>query len=100
MGELFRHIIAKAVLSIIGTDIQRATDPLQLCAGHTSGVEAAIYSMSTVFAEEKSEGILLVDVCHSMIRWCIPKLKLWNITFLINTANYKPCNGCCFRSYS
>ena len=65
VGEVVRRIIAKAVLSIVGTDIQQAAGPFQLCAGHTSGVEAAIDSMSTVFAEEKSEGILLVDASNA-----------------------------------
>ena len=65
VGEVVRRIIAKAVLSIVSTDIQQAAGPLQLCAGHTSGVEAAIHSMSTVFAEEKSEGILLVDTSNA-----------------------------------
>ena len=65
VGEIVRHIIAKAVLSIVGTDIQQAAGPLQLCAGHTSGVEAAIHSMSTVFAEEKSEGILFADTSNA-----------------------------------
>lgn len=34
VGEVVRSIIAKAVLSIVGTDIQQAAGPLQLCAGH------------------------------------------------------------------
>ena len=65
VDEVVRRIIAKAVLSIVGTDIQQAAGPLQLCAGHTSGVEAAIHSMSTVYADEKSEGILLVDTSNA-----------------------------------
>lgn len=62
VGEVVRRIIAKAVISIIGTDIQQATDPLQLCAGYISG---AIYSMNTVYADEKAEGILVADASNA-----------------------------------
>ena len=60
-----RRIIAKAVLSIIRPDIQRAAGPLQLCAGQSSGVEAAIHSMRTVFSNVNSEGCLLVDASNA-----------------------------------
>lgn len=65
VGEVVRRIIAKAVISIIGTDIQQATDPLQLCAGYISGAEAAIYSMNTVYADEKAEGVLVADASNA-----------------------------------
>ena len=65
VGEVVRCIIAKAVLSIIGPDIQRAAGPLQLCAGQTCGVEAAIHSMTSIFDDEKSEGFLLVDASNA-----------------------------------
>jgi len=45
VGEVVRRIIAKAVLLIIGSDIQRAAGSLQLCGGHICGVGAAIHSM-------------------------------------------------------
>ena len=60
VGEVVRRIIAKAVLSIIGPDIQRAAGPLQLCAGQNCGVEAAIHSMMSIFDDEKSEGFYLL----------------------------------------
>ena len=56
VGEVVRHTIAKAVLSIIGSDIQRAAGPLQLCGGQTCGIETAIHSMKSIFDDEKSEG--------------------------------------------
>jgi len=60
--EVVRRIIAKLhVLSIIGSDIQRAVSPLQFCAGQTSGDEATIHSMRKIFIDEDSEGFLLVD---------------------------------------
>ena len=65
VGEVVRRIIAKAVLSIIRPDIQRAAGPLRLCAGQSSGVEAAIHSMRTVFSNVNSEGFLLVDASNA-----------------------------------
>ena len=57
VGEVVRRIIAKAILSIIGPDIQHAAGPLQLCA--------AIHSMRSIFDDEKSEGFLLVDASNA-----------------------------------
>ena len=43
-GDVPRRIIAKAVLHIIGDDIQLAAGALQTCADHDAGSEAAIYA--------------------------------------------------------
>ena len=93
VGEVVRCIIAKAVLSIIGPDIQRAAGPLQLCAGQTCGVEAAIHSMRSIFDDEKSKGFLLVDASNAFnslnravalqnIQYTCPAFS----TILINTS--------------
>ena len=95
VGEVVRRIIAKAVLSIIGPDIQRAAGPLQLCAGQTCGVEAAIHSMRSIFDDEKSEGFLLVDARNAFnslnravalqnIQYTCPAFS----TILINTYRF------------
>ena len=41
IGETIHQIIRKAILTIIGTDMQEATRALQLCAGQQAGCEAA-----------------------------------------------------------
>ena len=61
VGEVVWRIIAKATLSIIRYDIQRVAGTIQLCAGQMSGVEAAIHSMRTMFSNDHTEGMLLVD---------------------------------------
>jgi len=58
----------KAILSIIGPDIQHAAGPLQFCAGQTCGVEVAIHSTMSTFDEENSEGFLLGDAFNSLNR--------------------------------
>ena len=39
--------------------------PLQVCAGHSAGAEAAIHAMSQVFDEEETDGILLIDATNA-----------------------------------
>ena len=45
IGDVPRRILAKAILYIIGNDIQLVTGALQTCAGQTAGAEAAIHAM-------------------------------------------------------
>jgi len=65
VGEVVQHIIAKAAVSIIRSDIQCAAGTIQLCAGQMSGVEPAIHSMRTMFSNDHTEGILLVDASNA-----------------------------------
>ena len=48
IGDVPRQIIAKAVLFSVGDDVISAADPLQTCAGHAAGSEAAIHAMRDV----------------------------------------------------
>ena len=45
-------------------EIRGAVGPLQVCAGHSAGSEAAIFSMSQGFAEEGTDGILIIDASN------------------------------------
>ena len=40
---------------------QLAAGPLQTCAGHGSGAEAAIHGMKDIFSSEETDGVLLID---------------------------------------
>ena len=46
-------------------DILEAAVPLQLCAGQDAGCEAAIHAMRSLFAEENTEAVLLVDASNA-----------------------------------
>ena len=59
--ETVRRLVGKAVLNVTKADIQAAVGPLQLCAGHDAGCEAAIHAMREIFDDEETEGVLLVD---------------------------------------
>ena len=42
-------------------EIKEAAGPLQVCAGHSAGSKAAMHTISQVFVEEGTDGILLID---------------------------------------
>ena len=54
IGEIIRRIIAKAILHVIGPEIQQAAGSSQLCAGQESGREAAVHAMHKIFNNKKT----------------------------------------------
>ncbi len=65
VGETARRIIGKAIARILNRDIQKAAGPLQVCAGHISGCEAAVHAMDNIFELEQTEGVILVDASNA-----------------------------------
>ena len=65
ISEVPRRIMAKAILKTIGDDIQSAAGPLQACAGHEAGCEAAIHAMKEIYSRDDTEAILLVDATNA-----------------------------------
>ena len=65
IGEIPRRIVAKAVLSVIGGDIQEAAGSIQLCSGQTSGIEAAVHAMYEAFHDDDVQAVLLVDASNA-----------------------------------
>ena len=65
IGDTARRIIAKAILTITKTDIQDAAGSVQLCAGQISGIEAAVHAVDSLFQQENTEAILLVDASNA-----------------------------------
>ncbi len=61
IGEIARHIVAKALIVITRGDIQDAAGFIQLCAGQIAGCEAAIHSVRDCFLDDDTEAALLVD---------------------------------------
>ena len=52
VGEVLPQIISKAVLWILKEEFCKTAGPLQTCAGHSAGAEAAIHAMRETFLEE------------------------------------------------
>ena len=65
IGDTTRRIIAKAVLSVVRTDVQNASGCLQLCGGQISGIEAAVHAVRNAFNSEDCEAALLVDASNA-----------------------------------
>ena len=65
IGEVPRRIIAKAILQIIGYDVEEAAGSLQLCAGQDGGCEAAVHAMKKIFQTAETEAVLLVDATNA-----------------------------------
>ena len=59
--EVPRRIVAKAILSVVKSDVTQACGFLQKCSGTPAGIEAAIHAMRQIYEDESTEGILLVD---------------------------------------
>ncbi|MCG8624218.1 MAG: hypothetical protein MJE68_19765, partial [Proteobacteria bacterium] len=55
----------KAIAIALSNDIQEAAGPLQVCAGHLSGCEAAVHAMHEVFQAPSTEGVILVDASNA-----------------------------------
>ena len=94
IGEILRRIIGKSVMAVMKTNIIDSVGNLQLCAGQKSGCEAAVHSMSNIFKEESTDGILLVDASNAFNSFN-RQVMLHNIritcpliaTFIINSYN-------------
>lgn len=65
IGETVRRVIGKAAATVLRNDIQEAAGPLQVCAGHISGCEAAVHAMSQIYKSPNAEGMILVDATNA-----------------------------------
>ncbi|XP_019860066.1 PREDICTED: uncharacterized protein LOC109588333 [Amphimedon queenslandica] len=63
--ETVRQVISKAILMVTKDDLREAAGALQLCAGQTLGIEAAIHAVHSIFSAVESEAILLVDASNA-----------------------------------
>ena len=65
MGEILRHIIGKAIAWDLKPDFKVTAGPIQVCAGHQAGAESAIHAMCSIFQDENTEGVLLIDASNA-----------------------------------
>ena len=91
--ETVRKIVTKAVLFMAKGDLQEVVaGSRQLCAGQIAGTEAAVHAMRSIYSNEGTEAVLLVDasnaynalnhgVALSNVHFLCPSLA----TILINT---------------
>ena len=63
--ETVRCLISKAIPHVVRKDVQQVTGAIQLCAGQTAGIEAAILTTRLCFSSPATEGVLLVDASNT-----------------------------------
>ena len=61
VGEILRRIIDKAVVSTTRNHITKSVTSLQVCAGQECGCETAIHAMKSIYDDEETEVVLLID---------------------------------------
>ena len=94
VGEVLRRIAGKVVMKISQNDVLKAAGSLQVCAGHESGVEAAIHSMHDIFQVEETEAIQLIDAenaFNAINRKVVLRNISWNCPIIATYIN----NCCC-----
>jgi hypothetical protein len=77
-----KRIIAQAVMSVLKEDIRNAAGPLQLCAGHEAGCEAAIHAINDIFNSPTNEAVILVDATNAAFNSLNRQTALRNISKL------------------
>ena len=61
-------MLRKSVTTLLKPEILAATAPLQASVGLEGGVEAAIHALKTMYEDEDTHGILLVDTYNAFNR--------------------------------
>ena len=84
VGEVPWRIIAKAILKIVGNDVEEAAGPLQLCTGQDGGCEAAVHAMWTIFQTPETAVVFIVYANNAFN-------SLNRNAFLHNTTSYALC---------
>ena len=64
IGEILRRLVGKLLVQI-KQDLKEAAGPIQVCAGHEAGAEAAIHAMQSIFDEDNTQGIFLIDATNA-----------------------------------
>ena len=65
VGEVPRCIIGKAILRVVGSDVEEAAGPLQVCAGQDDGCEVAVHAVRSIFHDNDTEAVLLIDATNA-----------------------------------
>ena len=68
IGEVIRRILGRAVMTTFRRNILENACDLQLCAGQHAGCEATVHALSSIFSEDDSDAILLVDADNAFNR--------------------------------
>ena len=100
IGEIWRRLMAKCVLSVAGHSAKTQCGADQLCCGLECGIEGAVHALNQKWDTDSSEddwGVLLVDAknafnCGNRIRmlWTIRHLWPEGARFAFNCYHHYP----------
>ena len=65
IGEILRRIAGKVVITSIRNEIISSVGSLQVWAGHDAGCESLIHAMQTIYQDETTEAVILVDASNA-----------------------------------
>ena len=65
ISETICRVIGKTISTTRREEIQEAAGPLQVCAGHLSGCEAAVHAMQHIYESPETEAIIIVDASNA-----------------------------------
>uniref|UniRef100_A0A8D9B3J6 C2H2-type domain-containing protein n=1 Tax=Cacopsylla melanoneura TaxID=428564 RepID=A0A8D9B3J6_9HEMI len=81
VGECLQRLCAKTMVLLTGEDVQEECRADQICAGIKSGIEGAIHGISSIFHEEETDGLLIVDAKNAFNILSRP-VALWHARIL------------------
>ena len=92
VGEVMQRIMGKCVMHVTKPEFIDASGSLQVCVGHKSRSEVAIYAIRNIFEADETDAVLLIDASNAFnalnraaalhnIRVLFPTLA----TYVINT---------------
>ena len=91
VGEVLRRIVGKVISHHCRQEIKEAAGPLQTCAGHGAGAEAAIHAMAAIFQQDETDAVLLIDATNAFN--CLNrKVALHNICITCPLLSLYLCN--------
>lgn len=65
VGEVLRRIVGKSIARIVKSEVKASVGPLQVCAGHEAGSEAAVHAVRNIFSGDECEAVLLIDAANA-----------------------------------
>ena len=75
------------VLKTVNGDVQAAVGPLQTCAGHQAGCEAAVHAMKEISTFDDTEAILPVDASNASVS-IDKQLSITSVSFALQSLQY------------
>ena len=58
VGKVLRRITGKVIVSVLKNDVIDYTGSLQVCAGQEARIEAAVYSLNSMYNDENNDAVV------------------------------------------